>query len=100
MTNKPRNGVPHSADLNLTFLMALLRRFPHWAIWLPQRGQWTAIRARYGNQPMPEGELVWVQAPSAQKLCSELKKAERRLRAEAMRQAKMAALAAEAAGHE
>lgn len=70
-------------EFNLAFLTDLLRQFPSWAIWLPQQGQWTAVRPRQGTQPSKEEALVWVQAPSARKLCEELKRAERRLQSEA-----------------
>lgn len=72
--------VRYSADVNVTFVATLLRRFPAWAIWLPQQGQRTAVRVRYGLLPSPQATLVWVQASSASKLCAELKRAERKLR--------------------
>ncbi len=80
---KPRNRTRSANDTKLTFLVTLLRRFPHWAIWLPQDGQWTAVRMRYGARPHPGTSLVWAQAPSARKLCDEIRKAERKLRVEA-----------------
>jgi hypothetical protein len=27
------------AELNVTFLVAALRRFPQWAVWLPRHGE-------------------------------------------------------------
>ena len=68
-----------SADLNLTFLVAVLGRFPLWAVWLPQRGQWVAVRARDKGLPSAEAALIWVRASSASQLCAEMQQAERRL---------------------
>ena len=78
----------YSADVNSTFLIALLRRFPEWAIWLPKQGQWTAVRAQFGLRPSPDAKLIWVRASSAGKLCAELRRVERQLRIEAMVRAK------------
>ncbi len=80
---KPRNSTRVTTDTKLTFLVALLRRFPQWAIWLPQDGQWTAVRVRPGARPQPAVSLVWVQASSARKLCEKIRKAERRLKVQA-----------------
>lgn len=33
---------------NVRFLVALIRRFPNWAVWLPSQGHWTAVRAQPG----------------------------------------------------
>jgi len=77
-----------SADLNLKFLVAVVRRFPQWAVWLPQHGQWVAVRGRDKGLPSAEAELIWVQASSASQLCAEMQQAERRLRVEAMRRAR------------
>jgi len=77
-----------SADVNLTFLIAPLRRFPEWAIWLPKQGQWMAVRTQQGIRPTPSATLIWVQASSASKLCDELRRAERRLKREAMARAR------------
>jgi hypothetical protein len=82
-TRAATKRVRYSADVNMTFLAALLRRFPEWAIWLPKQGQWTAVRVRPGLRPSPEATLIWVQASSASKLYAELKRAERKLRAQA-----------------
>ncbi len=71
------------AEANVTFVAALLRRFSCWAIWLPQQGQWTAVRVRYGMRPMPHATLIWVQAASASKLCADLERIERELETEA-----------------
>lgn len=62
---------------NVRFLVALVRRFPQWAIWLPSRGQWTAARAWPGMRPGPQAELVWVQASSARQLCVDIEKGRR-----------------------
>jgi hypothetical protein len=80
---KPRGDTRTTTDITqikLTFLVTVLRQSPHWAIWLPQQGQWTAVRMRHGTRPVPGEPLVWVQASSAKKLCEEIRKAERRLR--------------------
>lgn len=74
--------VRHAIEANITFLGALLRRFPEWAIWMPRQGQWTAVRVRYGFLPYPQAALFWVRAASARQLCAELKQAERQLDAE------------------
>ncbi|SRR6266566_1580124 len=93
-TKAATKRVRYSADVNTTFLIALLRRFPEWAIWLPKQGQWTAVRAQYGARPTPQTALIWVQASSAGKLCTELRRVERRLRAEVIARAKELAYAA------
>src|SRR6266566_3826315 len=77
-----------SADLNLTFLVAVMRRSPQWAVWLPRHGQWVAVRGRDKGLPSVAAELIWVQASSASQLCAAMQQAERRLRAEAMRRAR------------
>src|SRR6266566_4070280 len=87
-TKAATKRVRYSADVNTTFLIALLRRFPQWAIWLPHQGQWTALRTQHGTGPTAQATLVWVHASSASKLCGELKRVERKLRAEAVARAK------------
>ena len=90
MTGMRHPTVRLPTDTGLTFLIILLRRFPHWAIWLPQQGQWVPARTRYGNRPTPHGSLIWVQARSARQLCERLQRAERELRDEAIAEVRQA----------
>jgi hypothetical protein len=78
-------------DVKLTFLVAALRRFPQWAIWLPQQGHWTAVRTKHGMRPGEQAQLIWVQASSAGQLCKQMQQAERRLQSEARREARQLA---------
>lgn len=70
---------------NVKFLVALIQRFPQWAIWLPNGGKWTAVRAQPGMRPGPQAQLVWVQASSARQLCTEIEKAEGKVTRTAVR---------------
>ncbi len=82
MTRAIRRQVRHATEANITFLGALLRRFPEWAIWMPRQGQWTAVHVRYGFLPYPHAALFWVRAAAARQLCAEVKRAERQPDAE------------------
>jgi len=47
----------------------LLRRYPHWAIWLPASGRaWTAVRPASSRPPAPELPMMWVNAGTASEL--------------------------------
>ncbi len=84
-TNKRRRYI---SDVNMTFLCALLHQFPEWAIWLPRQGRWMAVRPPHDTRPTPNAPLIWVQASSASKLCDELRRAERRIKAQARARAR------------
>jgi hypothetical protein len=86
-----KRGNGHTTDVKLTFLVAALRCFPQWAIWLPQQGQWTAVRTKHGMRPGEQAQLVWVQASSAGQLCRQMQRAERQLQTEARRRARQLA---------
>jgi hypothetical protein len=55
-------------DQSLDEIAALYRDFPAWATWLPQLGQWTAVRPASDRLPEPGSPLLWACAPTAQEL--------------------------------
>jgi hypothetical protein len=53
---------------------ALYRDCPQWAMWLPVRGQWTAVRPASDRLPEPGLPLLWVPAAAtAQELRDQMR---------------------------
>ena len=57
----------------LAEVVALVRAYPRWAIWLPADGrEWTAVRPAGSMPPGPEAPMVWVRAGTAGELASRM----------------------------
>ena len=52
---------------------ALYRDCPRWAVWLPVRGQWTAVRPASDRLPEPGQPLVWARAPTPENLRDQMR---------------------------
>jgi hypothetical protein len=63
---------PPSAQV-IDEVTALYRDCPLWAVWLPVRGQWTAVRPASDRLPEPALPLLWASAPTSQGLRDQMR---------------------------
>jgi hypothetical protein len=60
-------------------IVALYGEFPAWAVWLPVRGAWVAVRPASSRPPDPHLPTIWVHASSAGELAVRMRASQAQL---------------------